>query len=95
MSIFNSVVRVRILAVLYGLEYCDFNYLKERLGLTDGNLEHHLKKLEEVGFIEQKKSIINGRVKTLIKITNKGRGAFKNYIYEILQLSKEKENYDC
>jgi DNA-binding MarR family transcriptional regulator len=91
MNIFNSVVRVKILALLYGLEYCEFNYLKEKLNLTDGNLEHHLKKLEEVGFIEQKKSIIGGKVKTSIKITNKGREAFKNYIYEILQLSKEKD----
>lgn len=88
MKIFNSVVRVKILALLYGLEYCEFNYLKEKLNLTDGNLEHHLKKLEECGFVETKKSVIKGRVKTIIKITNKGRVAFKNYIYEILQLSK-------
>ena len=90
MKIFNSVVRVKILALLYGLEYCEFSYLKEKLNLTDGNFEHHLKKLEESGFIEIKKSIIKGKIKTIIKITKKGRVAFKNYIYEILQLSKEK-----
>jgi len=88
MRIFNSVVRVKILALLYGLDYCEFGYLKEKLNLTDGNLEHHLKKLEENGFIEMKKSIVGSRVKTIIKITEKGRVAFKNYIYEILQLSK-------
>jgi len=88
MKIFNSVVRVKILALLYGLDYCEFGYLKEKLNLTDGNLEHHLKKLEENGFIEMKKSIVGSRVKTIIKITEKGRVAFKNYIYEILQLSK-------
>ena len=88
MKIFNSVVRVKILALLYGLDYCEFGYLKEKLNLTDGNLEHHLKKLEENGFIEMKKSIVGSKVKTIIKITEKGRVAFKNYIYEILQLSK-------
>jgi len=92
MNIFNSVVRVKILALLYGLEYCEFSYLKEKLNLTDGNLEHHLRKLEECGFIEIKKSIISGRVKTIVKITKKGRVAFKNYIYEILQLSKSVES---
>ncbi|NPA62373.1 MAG: hypothetical protein GXN95_02330, partial [Methanococci archaeon] len=45
-------------------------------------------KLEEIGFIETKKSLIKGKIKTIIKITEKGRTAFKNYIYEILQLSK-------
>ncbi|WP_457612775.1 transcriptional regulator [Methanocaldococcus sp.] len=92
MKVFNSVVRVKILALLYGLEYCEFGYLKEKLNLTDGNLEHHLKKLEEIGFIETKKSLIKGKIKTIIKITEKGRTAFKNYIYEILQLSKNMES---
>ncbi|ACX73270.1 transcriptional regulator, MarR family [Methanocaldococcus vulcanius M7] len=92
MKVFNSVVRVKILALLYGLEYCEFSYLKEKLNLTDGNLEHHLKKLEEIGFIETKKSLIKGKIKTIIKITEKGRTAFKNYIYEILQLSKNIES---
>ena len=89
MKIFNSVVRVKILALLYGLEHCEFNYLKDKLNLTAGNLEHHLKKLEEVGFIEIKKTIIKGRVKTIIKITKKGREEFKRYLYDILELSKE------
>jgi len=91
MKIFNSVVRVKILALLYGLDYCEFGYLKEKLNLTDGNLEHHLKKLEKVGFIEIKKSVVKGRIRTIIKITIKGREAFKNYLYEILQLSKNIE----
>jgi len=89
MSIFNSIVRVKILALLYGSEYCEFNYLKERLNLTDGNLEHHLKKLEKNGFVELKKSIINGRIKTVVKITEKGRNEFKKYLYEILELTRE------
>ena len=89
MRVFNSIVRVKILALLYGSEYCEFNYLKERLNLTDGNLEHHLKKLEKNGFIELRKSIINGRIKTVVKITEKGRNEFKKYLYEILELTRE------
>ncbi|XRO77549.1 transcriptional regulator [Methanocaldococcus sp. 10A] len=88
MKIFNSVVRVKILALLYGLEYCEFNYLLEKLNLTPGNLEHHLKILEKENYIEIKKSIIKRKVKTIIKITDKGREEFKKYIYEILELSK-------
>ena len=89
MSIFNSIVRVKILALLYGSEYCEFNYLKERLNLTDGNLEHHLKKLEKNGFVELKKSIVKGRIRTVVKITEKGRNEFKKYLYEILELAGE------
>ena len=94
MSIFNSMVRVKILALLYGSEYCEFNYLKERLNLTDGNLEHHLKKLEKNGFVELKKSVVKGRIKTIVKITEKGRSEFKKYLYEILELAGENNSGD-
>jgi len=89
MSIFNSIVRVKILAMLYGSEFCEFSHLKEKLQLTDGNLEHHLKKLEKNGFVEIKKSIVGGKVRTIVKITKKGRMEFKNYLCEILELAKE------
>ncbi|WP_048057870.1 transcriptional regulator [Methanothermococcus okinawensis] len=87
-KLFNSAVRVKILALLYGMECCEFGYLKERLKLTDGNLEHHLNKLENYELITQKKTVIRNKLKTEVKITKKGKDEFKNYLEEILRLSK-------
>ncbi|WP_423791978.1 transcriptional regulator [Methanocaldococcus indicus] len=89
MKIFNSEIRVKILATLYGREFCEFSYLKEKLNLTDGNLEHHLKILEKVNYIEIIKIIHKGKLKSIIKITDKGKESFRNYINELLRLSKE------
>ncbi|WP_456472775.1 transcriptional regulator [Methanocaldococcus sp.] len=89
--IFNSEVRIKILALLYGLEFCEFKYLMEKLNLTPGNLEHHLKILEREGFIEVKKTIFKGKVRTIIKITEKGREEFKKFLENVLNLMSKKD----
>ena len=48
---FESKVRLGIMAVLMVNEEADFNFLKEQLSLTDGNLASHTRALEELGYI--------------------------------------------
>ena len=43
---FESKVRLGIMAVLMVNEEADFNFLKEQLALTDGNLASHTRALE-------------------------------------------------
>lgn len=45
---FESKVRLGIMAVLMVNEEADFNFLKEQLALTDGNLASHTRALEEL-----------------------------------------------
>lgn len=85
-KLFNSEVRVKILAVLYGAEYCEFTYLREKLKTTEGNLWVHLKKLEKENYVKIKKYPSKKRVKTIVKITETGRTEFKKYITELLNL---------
>ena len=47
---FESKVRLGIMAVLMVNEEADFNFLKEQLSLTDGNLASHTRALEELGY---------------------------------------------
>ena len=44
---FESKVRLGIMAVLMVNEEADFNFLREQLALTDGNLASHTPALEE------------------------------------------------
>jgi len=46
---FESKVRLGIMAILMVNEEADFNFLKEQLSLTDGNLASHTRALEETG----------------------------------------------
>ena len=57
-----------------------FGDLKELCALTDGNLNRHLKVLQEAGLIEVWKGMNRNRPQTLCRITGEGRKRFLEYI---------------
>lgn len=79
----HQPVRSKLMSQLINNEELPFRALKEHLDLTDGNLSSHLKKLEESNYIEINKFFEGKRPKTVVKITDNGREAFKNYIAEL------------
>jgi DNA-binding MarR family transcriptional regulator len=83
---FESRVRVGIMALLLVNEWIDFNALKQRLGITDGNLASHTTALEKKGFIEVRKQFIGKRPNTTYKVTDKGKEAFARYITALKEL---------
>lgn len=76
---FDEVVhqrtRLGILAVLAEAGEADFRYLREVLGLTDGNLGRHLEILAEAGLITITKGYQKRRPKTVAAIASDGRRA--------------------
>lgn len=71
----HQKTRLGLLAVLVEVRRADFSYLKEALGLTDGNLSRHLQVLEEAGYIETSKVFENRKPRTWVKATKAGRAA--------------------
>jgi DNA-binding MarR family transcriptional regulator len=57
-----------------------FSDLKELCALTDGNLNRHLKVLQEAGLVEVWKGTKQNRPQTLCRITSAGRKRFLEYI---------------
>lgn len=57
-----------------------FGELKELCALTDGNLNRHLKVLQDAGFVEVWKSFKQNRPQTLCRVTTDGRERFLEYI---------------
>lgn len=73
-------VRLGILSALAVNDSLAFNELKQLLGVTDGNLSVHARKLEEAGYIECRKSH-EGRVpRTDYAITSRGSTELKKYL---------------
>ncbi|MFX0123449.1 MAG: transcriptional regulator [Candidatus Hodarchaeota archaeon] len=75
----TSPVRFPIMLILYINKKVRFGELQRLLHLTAGNLEHHLKKLEETNYIIRKKELFPKRTYTIIMITKVGENAFKDY----------------
>ena len=76
----HQKARLGIMSILMASEEAEFNYLKERLNLTDGNLSSHLSLLEKEKYIKIRKKFVKKKPKTLCQITEKGRQAFKEYL---------------
>ena len=69
----------------------DFNTLKRELGLTDGNLATHLRKLEEAGVVRYRKTFVGRRPRTYYSLTPEGRERFVEYLERLEKILKSIE----
>ena len=73
--IIHEPVRLRIMAMLGGVDTADFKFMISTLGLSKGNLSSHVEKLETAGYVKVMKSF-NGKITcTEYALTAKGRKA--------------------
>jgi len=82
-KLIHEPARLHILLYLVSVEHADFTFLKKQTGLTQGNLSSHLTKLEQAQYIHVEKSFHQRRPQTLVRISGKGKGAFKAYVEEM------------
>jgi DNA-binding HxlR family transcriptional regulator len=85
----QSRIRVAIMAVLVSIEEADFNFLKDMVKATDGNLSTHLRKLEDAGYISVKKKFAGRKPQTNYKITDKGKRALVEHVNVLEKLIKK------
>lgn len=76
----NERVRLGILSALAVSARMTFAELKQTLGVSDGNLSIHARKLEEASFVTCEKSFQDRRPRTEYTLTAKGRKAFERYL---------------
>jgi len=89
--IFDPVIhepnRLRICAFLAPLDEAEFQVLRDALDVTDSALSKHIKQLEKVGHVNQKKNKVNGRQRTWVYITAEGLRAFEGHVAELKRLA--------
>jgi DNA-binding MarR family transcriptional regulator len=85
-EVIHGRVRLGIMAYLAGAGGAEFNDIKARLAVTDGNLSIHLKKLEEAGYVAIDKRFRDKKPVTTVAITVPGRRAFATYLDAIGKL---------
>jgi len=82
-EIIHQPARLRLMAVLITLDQgteVEFTYLRDLLGLTDGNLGAHLRKLEEAGYVVVNKTFVDRKPRTYVAATSLGRHAFTEHV---------------
>jgi DNA-binding HxlR family transcriptional regulator len=82
----HEPARLNIMTQLYVIESADFLFLMRQTGLTFGNLSSHLSKLEAAGYVIVKKEFLGKKPHTMLRLTEKGRVAFRRYVQSMKQL---------
>lgn len=72
--------RLGIVSSLAVNGWLTFTDLRDLLGITDGNLSAHAKRLEEAGYLASKKSLEGRTSKTEYGLTTRGRQELEAYL---------------
>ncbi|WP_309396650.1 transcriptional regulator [Cerasicoccus maritimus] len=79
--IFHEPKRLAMIAAIAESEAgLSFSEIKETCDLTDGNLNRHLKLLEEEKIVIAKKSLAGNRARTIVRLSAAGRRKFVKYL---------------
>ena len=84
-KVIHERARLIILAYLSSSDRAavGFTELREKLGLSAGNLSIQLKTLEGAGYVKIVKSFIEKKPNTSVRLTAKGLGALNGYLKEM------------
>lgn len=85
-DIVHQRVRLAILTVLSETQECKFSTLRDELKLTDGNLNRHLRVLEQANLLRVIKGYEGRRPTTWLRLTRQGRAALRAEITALEQV---------
>ncbi len=79
--IFHEPGRLAIMSAVCAADKgLSFTELKESCNLTDGNLNRHLKVLEDAGAVRIDKTFVKSKPRTTVRISKKGLEQFSDYL---------------
>ena len=79
----HSQLRLAVMSILMSVEEADFVYLRQQTESTAGNLSVQLDKLSNAGYISVEKGFQGKKARTVCRVTERGREAFRNYVETI------------
>lgn len=88
--IFHEPNRMAILSALCAApDRLTFTEIRDTSGLTDGNLNRHLKVLEEADIIRTHKSFVGVKPRTTVTLTDTGLKRFEEYLTALSDVLKK------
>ena len=81
-----------MITILYREANVSFNRFKKIIGASDGAIYTHLQKLQDAGYIGQKKEIVGDKMQTAYFLTASGRELFREYLDFLQTVIKDAGN---
>ena len=69
------------------LEEAEFQLVRETIGVSDSLLSKQIRQLEDAGYVEMRKGAANGRPRTWIRLTGRGRKAFTAHVEALREIA--------
>jgi DNA-binding PadR family transcriptional regulator len=91
-SVFIEKTRLSMMTILYREERVSFNRFKKIIGATDGAIYTHLQKLQDAGYISQKKELTGNTVQTVYFLKRRGKELFQKYLRFLEEVVSEQKN---
>jgi DNA-binding MarR family transcriptional regulator len=78
--------RLSILLYLFFTQRAQFTSLQNKLNLTSGNLSSHLRKLQDLGYVEIRKHFVELKPTTFVMITSTGSEKVQSQLARMREL---------
>lgn len=88
-ELIHQPTRLHIMGVLYRHRDVSYTHVRDLLELTDGNLASHAERLEQAGYLENRRAWSSNGFETRYRITQDGVEAFRTYLRELRQFLDE------
>ncbi|MEA2826844.1 MAG: hypothetical protein QOG43_1283 [Actinomycetota bacterium] len=85
-EIIHPSTRLSIVALLAAVEWVDFAFVRDRLGLSDSALSKQFATLEEAGYIAIERRLTDRRRRVRARLTPEGRTAFQGHVAALQQI---------
>jgi DNA-binding HxlR family transcriptional regulator len=85
-ELIHAPTRLSLVAFLAATNWADFAVLRDTIGLSDSALSKQLTTLEEVGYIEIRKTFVGKRPRTSARLTPAGRTAFDRHVLALQEI---------
>ena len=87
-GVFTSHQRFTIMLLLYLHKRAGFTELQKLLQVTPGNLNHHIRKLEEAGYVKTH-HVLDWRPLKVVEISKEGARALREYAINLRALLEQ------
>ena len=85
-ELIHAPTRLAIVSLLAAVEWADFKFIRDEVGLSDSALSKQLTTLETAGYLEIRKAFVGRRPRTSARLTGEGRHAFELHVAALREI---------
>ena len=79
-ELIHPATRLSVVAILAAVDWADFAFVRDELGLSDSALSKQLATLEEAGYVTIERPLSDRRRRVKARLTPAGREAFEGHV---------------